>query len=103
MFTFLKKILNGNSDLKQIIKEGAYLVDVRTPNEFSYGSVKGAINIPVGDLQNKISKLKGKKNIVVFCKSGARSGMAKSILTKNGIQNVTNGGTLNNVNKIINE
>ena len=36
-----------NSQLSEAIKDGAFLVDVRTPDEFSAGSVKGAINIPL--------------------------------------------------------
>jgi rhodanese-related sulfurtransferase len=46
---------------------------------------------------SQISKFKNKKNIVVFCRSGNRSGQAKSILEANGISNVTNGGTWENV------
>jgi len=44
-----------------------------------------------------ISKFKDKKNIIVFCRSGNRSGMAKSVLEQNGIKNVTNGGTWQDV------
>jgi rhodanese-related sulfurtransferase len=42
-----------------------------------------------------------KKNIVVFCRSGNRSGQAKVILENNGIKNVTNGGTWQDVNKFV--
>jgi rhodanese-related sulfurtransferase len=50
-----------------------------------------------------LSKFKGKVNIVVFCRSGSRSGQAKSILEQNGFTNVTNGGTWQEVNQIINQ
>ena len=91
-----------NTILSEAIKKGAYLVDVRMPGEFSSGSVKGAVNIPLGSLQNQLSKLKGKKNIVVFCRSGARSSQAKSILEKSGFENVINGGALSTMQGMVN-
>lgn len=88
---------SDNSKLTETIKEGAFLVDVRTPGEFASGSVKGAVNIPLDTVNSQLAKFKGKKNIVVFCRSGNRSGQAKSILEQNGFQNVINGGTVGNV------
>ncbi len=92
-----------NSGLKEAVKNGAFLVDVRTPAEFSTGSVKGAVNIPLDKVQSQLSKFKNKKNIVVFCRSGNRSSQAKSILEQNGFQNIINGGTWQNVNQVANE
>lgn len=93
---------NSNTQLKEKINEGAYLVDVRTPSEFASGSVVGAVNISLDSLSANISKFKNKKNIVVFCKSGGRSAQAKSILNQQGFQNVINGGTWQNVNSCMN-
>ena len=90
-----------NTELKEVLADNAYLVDVRTPSEFASGSVKGAVNIPLDKISGQLSKFKGKKNIVVFCRSGNRSGQAKSILEKNGFDNVVNGGTWQNVNSLI--
>ena len=42
------------------------LVDVRTPEEFAQGNVRNSINIPISELENNLSKLQGKKNIVVL-------------------------------------
>ena len=92
-----------NTQLKEVIKEGAFLVDVRTPSEFASGSVKGAVNIPLDKISGQLPKFKNKKHIVVFCRSGNRSGQAKSILEKNGFNNVFNGGTWSNVQKVITE
>jgi rhodanese-related sulfurtransferase len=89
-----------NSKLAANIREGAFLVDVRTPAEFASGSVKGAVNIPLETLANQLAKFKDKKSIVVFCRSGGRSGQAKSILEQNGFQNVINGGTWQNVKSV---
>lgn len=87
----------SNEELKQIINSGAFLVDVRSAGEFSGGSAKNAVNIPLDQVTQQIDKFKGKDNIVVFCRSGNRSGQAKSILEQNGIKNVVNGGTWNAV------
>ncbi|HMU98738.1 MAG TPA: rhodanese-like domain-containing protein [Chitinophagales bacterium] len=103
MFGFIKNMMgSGNEQLATVIKEGAFLVDVRTPGEFAGGSVKGAVNIPLDKLQSQLSKFKGKTNIVVFCLSGGRSGQAKAFLDKNGIANVINGGPWTNVRQIVN-
>jgi phage shock protein E len=83
--------------LEKLVKGGAFLVDVRSPGEYGSGSAKGAVNIPLDVIAKNISKFKGKDNIVVFCRSGNRSGQAKYILEQNGIKNVTNGGTVNDV------
>ena len=91
----------SNEELSAALKDGAYLVDVRTPGEFSNGSVKGAINIPLDQLANQYSKLKDKKRIVVFCRSGNRSSQAKSFLTKSGFNNVVDGGTWQNVRNLV--
>ncbi|MBS1667334.1 MAG: rhodanese-like domain-containing protein [Bacteroidetes bacterium] len=80
-------------DLKSIIDDGAFLVDVRTPGEFADGHVKGSVNIPLDQVALQLAKFKNKKNIVVFCRSGGRSSQAKSILEQNGFTNVVNGGT----------
>lgn len=92
-----------NASLSEAVKNGAFLVDVRTPGEFASGSVKDAVNIPLDKVQSQISKFKEKKTVVVFCRSGGRSSQAKSILEQNGIQNVINGGTWQNVNQALNE
>jgi phage shock protein E len=49
-----------------------------------------------------IDAFKDKEHIVVFCRSGNRSGQAKVMLEQNGFTNVTNGGTWQDVNSILN-
>ena len=52
------------------------LVDVRDAREFNAGTIKGAINLPVDDLDNKLDQLPTDKPVVFFCSTGARSGEA---------------------------
>ena len=91
MFKKLMQLLFGSSndeELRRILSENHYLIDVRTESEFKSGSVKGAINIPLGLLNSQLDKLKNKQNIIVFCASGMRSAQAKNILSKNGINSI---------------
>ncbi len=103
MFNLFKNLFAQTDDsaLAAAIKEGAFLVDVRTPAEFAQGSAKGAVNIPLDQLQKKLASFKGKNHIVVFCRSGNRSSQAKAILEQNGFTNVINGGTWHNVNALV--
>lgn len=105
VFGILKNIFSStdNQELRDAIQNGAFLVDVRTPNEFAGGSALGAVNIPLDKVSSQLSKFKGSSNIVVFCRSGNRSSQAKSILNQNGFDNVINGGTWQNVHQIINQ
>nr|WP_297307846.1 rhodanese-like domain-containing protein [uncultured Flavobacterium sp.] len=103
MFGFLKNIFSegNNEELQNVIQNKAFLVDVRTPQEFAEGNVLGSVNIPLDQVPNQLSKFKNKEHIVVFCRSGNRSGQAKSILEQNGFANVTNGGTWQNIKTIV--
>ncbi|MGC4038604.1 MAG: rhodanese-like domain-containing protein [Chitinophagaceae bacterium] len=81
------------SDFAKLIKDGAIILDVRTKSEFEGGHVRGAINIPVDQLRNNLSKLKDKNGTVITCcASGIRSGSAKAILNSCGYTNVLDGG-----------
>lgn len=102
---FLKKIFGIEDkprvDLAAVVKQGALLVDVRSPMEFKSGSVPKAINIPVETLVQQLDKLKGHENIIVFCRSGNRSSAAQGILKAKGFNNVIDGGTWQNVNSFV--
>ncbi len=103
MINFIKKIFHSQADvqLKEMINNKALLVDVRTKEEFANGHVKGSVNIPLDNIVKDLNRFKDKNGIVVFCRSGMRSSRAKSILEQNGIANVINGGTWQNVNNIL--
>jgi len=93
---------SGNSGkLKAALQDGAFLVDVREKMEFAEGSVKGAANIPLGTIAAELNKFKDKKHIVVFCRSGMRSGAAVSQLKQMGFTNVHNAGSWNKMQTLI--
>jgi phage shock protein E len=101
--SFLNNIFGKENSLDTIITSNAFLVDVRTPAEFAEGNVAGSTNIPLDQVENSLSQFEGKENIVVFCRSGNRSGQAKLLLEQNGFENVTNAGTWEDVNEILNQ
>jgi rhodanese-related sulfurtransferase len=78
---------------KELIRNGAVIIDVRSKEEFESGHVKGAANIPLDLLSSRVYEL-GKKDafIITCCRSGGRSAMAQNILQKAGYYNVHNGG-----------
>jgi phage shock protein E len=78
---------------REKIRQGALVVDVRTPGEFADGHYPGAINIPLGDIEANIGRFgRADRPVVVYCRSGNRSGQAKTILESRGFIDVTNGG-----------
>ncbi|MTG97180.1 rhodanese-like domain-containing protein [Myroides sp. BIT-d1] len=101
MISFINKLLGfgNNEQLANYIREGAILVDVRTVGEFKSGSVPGAVNIPLDKLEGQLHKLPQQSKIVVFCRSGMRSGQAKRILENKGYTQVINGGTKAKISK----
>jgi phage shock protein E len=83
--------------MKDVIND-ATVLDVRTPAEFHAGHFPGAVNIPVDEIAAHIGELKKTgMPIVAYCHSGARSGLAVSILKQNGLQEVYNAGGLNDI------
>ena len=104
LLQFIKNLFDGggNVHLEAALAQKPLLLDVRSQSEFATGSVAGAVNIPLQNLPGRLKEIRGQKHIVVFCRSGNRSGMAKTVLDKNGFANVTNGGSWQNVNQIFN-
>jgi len=92
------------NNVKEAIRNGAVIIDVRTPNEFDSGKAPGSINIPVDRLSINIERIRSmKKPVVVVCESGSRSSQAKNILKSAGINEVYNGGSWESVLRIINK
>ena len=66
------------------VSADALLLDVREPDEWQAGHVEGAVHIPLGQLQARVGELPTDSEIVVICRSGARSGQAVGWLNQNG-------------------
>ncbi|MBF0597126.1 rhodanese-like domain-containing protein [Faecalibacter sp. WQ 117] len=84
----------------EAIKSGkGTLIDVREPYELdTEGFVPNAINIPLGDVPTQVEEIKAMAHpIIVFCRSGQRSGNAAMYLQSQGIEDVYNGGGFQDV------
>ena len=83
--------------LEQIIKEkSGTIVDVRTPAEFMGGNVKTSINVPLQELQQRLSEVKDLKTpLILCCASGGRSAIATQFLSSMGIDCLDGGSWLN--------
>jgi phage shock protein E len=80
---------------RKLVDDGAKLVDVRTVAEFAGGHIDGAVNVPVQELGGRLGELGDKAApIVVYCRSGARSGRAKRILMGSGFTTVHDLGSI---------
>lgn len=77
---------------KQITAEDVKIIDVRTPEEYNEGYIKGAINIDwnAGDFETATTQFGKEQKIFLYCKSGTRSGNAFDLLKKLGYKNVYN-------------
>ena len=80
-------------DYKELLRNGAVIIDVRTKGEYKTGHIKNSVNIPLDVLSNNLSKLKKDAVVICCCASGMRSGSAKIILKSNGFSQVYNAGS----------
>ncbi len=89
----------------KLVAEGGLLIDVRSKEEFAEKHATGAVNIPVNEIEGRMSEVEklagGDKNkaIVVYCGIGARAATAKKALVKAGFGQVTNVGGLSDWEK----
>lgn len=94
----------GKNKIKEALKNGAVIIDVRTAHEYDRGKVPGSVNIPLDRISVSIERIKGmKKTVIVCCESGMRSSSAKKILESAGVEDVHNGGSWESVLKIRNQ
>jgi phage shock protein E len=84
--------LGPKIDFRELVKNGAQIIDVRTPGEFKGGHIKGAVNIPLQNISSQMNRIRKDKPVITCCASGMRSSSAKSILISNGYSDVYNGG-----------
>ena len=93
MLNFIKSLFGPSIDYKAMVLKGAIIIDVRSPQEFDNGHIKGSKNIPLNIIQREVNGIKKMgKPIITVCQSGGRSSMAKTILKKQGIE-AYNGGS----------
>ncbi|MDH5612783.1 MAG: rhodanese-like domain-containing protein [Gammaproteobacteria bacterium] len=82
--------------LKQLLAKGAQLIDVRSTMEFDQGALNGAINLPINTIQHNTGVIDQSRPVLLYCRSGHRSGAVKQFLISLGFQDVYNIGGYTN-------
>jgi len=72
------------------VDDGAYLLDVREPDEWEAGHAPGAHHLPMMEIPARLAEVPADAEVVVVCRSGGRSGQVTSYLMGNGWDNVRN-------------
>lgn len=80
-------------ELQQFLQNGAQLIDVRSIMEFNQGALNGAINLPITSIQHHTDSIDQSKPVLLYCRSGQRSGMVKQFLISLGFEDVYNIGS----------
>ena len=85
---------NNNGDVNEKVHQ-AIIIDVRTKKEFNQGHLTNAINISYKKIKEEIKKYAPNKNqqIILYCRSGRRSGIALKTLKEMGYKNAVNAGS----------
>ena len=84
--------------IKQLIADGATLVDVRSDDEFAQGSLPGALHVPHDQAASRLEMFGEKgKPVVLFCYSGGRASRVKRLLESKGWTDVHNAGGLSDL------
>lgn len=86
-------------EAQSLIADGAAVIDVRTPEEFATGHLKGAANIDVqaADFHERVGRLDPDTTYVLYCRSGSRAGAAAQMMTDMGFTDVVNAGGYDNL------
>ena len=82
--------ISPKTAIQNILKDNVLLIDVRTPDEFKNGHVKGAINIPVDEIRNRMNEIPKDKLFYITCRVGYRGHLGVRILKENGYNNLKN-------------
>jgi len=84
------------TDYAAVVESSTQFLDVREPAEVADGTLPGTVNIPLGQLPNRVGELDPNRRVVVLCRSGGRSARAATLLADAGFADVINldGGML---------
>ena len=82
----------SSRDAKSLLDKNrsVFLLDVRTPQEYSQGRVAGSVLIPIGEFERRIGEVPKNRTIVVYCAVGSRSKPVANFLSQQGYKDVYN-------------
>jgi len=86
--------LLGGGQIKQAIRQGAVIIDLRTAYEYDQGHIPHSLNIPVDRVKANIERIKGlRKPVILCCSTGSHCWEAADILRAAGVPQVITGGS----------
>jgi NADPH-dependent 2,4-dienoyl-CoA reductase/sulfur reductase-like enzyme/rhodanese-related sulfurtransferase len=89
-------VLNGDfkqvkvSEVRNIVENGGYIIDVREPHEYALGHIKGAYNIPMSEFRQRLEEIPTDRPVYVHCRSAQRSYNVAMALGHLGFDNIWN-------------
>ena len=93
----------GGNKIKEALRKGAAIIDVRTAQEFDQGKVPGSINIPVDRVGINSERISNLKKPIIFCTSpGISSHAAIKMMKEKGLKEVHDGGNWERLLKVVN-
>ena len=92
----------GNNKIKEALRRGATIIDVRTANEFDQGKIRQSFNIPLDRININLQRIRHMRRPLIICSNSASdSEKAILILKANDIKGVYNGGNWSRLLKMI--
>jgi phage shock protein E len=86
-------LVSGNTGIRQALREGGVVIDLRTAYEYDQGHIPRALNIPIDRIKGSIGRIKDlKKPVILCCSAGVQCREAAEILRAAGVTQVYNGG-----------
>lgn len=97
MFNFLF----GNSKIKNALRRGAVIIDLRSPREFDEGRIPDSINIPIDRIAINLSRIKAMNAPIILCGYAEAISRAKQQLQQHGVAEIYSGGSWTSVLKVV--
>jgi phage shock protein E len=100
--SWLSDIFGGSGTIKQVLREGAVIVDLRTAYEYDQGHIPHSLNIPVDRIHAGIGRIRDlDRPVVLCCSTGAHCREAGEVLRDAGIAGVHNGGSWQSLLRLV--
>lgn len=74
----------SRAEAREMLENGAQLVDVRADHEWEAGHLPGAVHIPLADLSERAAEIDKDRPVILYCRGGNRSAMATTALAEAG-------------------
>jgi phage shock protein E len=92
--SWLSALFGGNEKIRQALREGGVIIDLRTAPEFDQGHIPGALNIPVDRIRTNTTRIIDmRRPVILCCMTGAHCREAMDILKQAGMTRVYMGGS----------